>query len=262
MRANPHAVGLALALAVLAGAHAATAQEAPQMIHGDAGGAFRSVFDWTSHVLVGAAAALAGVFGYRAWSRRRWRRPPAGIVTEAVLVIDLVDSTKLATHYGESPAMRARNFLEQKMLDKANARGVTSVESTGDGCMSTFPSVAEATRTAVALRRRLQHAPPELSSGGPLEIRAAVTYGEILIDARGKRHGTEINKAFRLMGVARDAFVAVAGEAQMAEIPDRNRIFLDEDAANELQSSGVALGQVGVCRLKGFSGFHRVYELR
>ena len=63
------------------------------------------------------------------------------------------------------------------------------------------------------------------------------------------------------MGVPDGAFVNVDGEERLAEIPDRNRVFLDEDAAKELGSTGFTLRQVGVCRLKGFSGFHRVSEL-
>lgn len=217
--------------------------------------------EWTFHILVGAVSATAGVLAQQAWTRRRWQRPPAGVVSEAVLVVDLVDSTKLATHYGEGMAMRARNFLEEKTLEKAKAREVTFVETTGDGCLSMFPSVAAAVRTAEALVRRLERSPAELSPQSPLGIRAAVTFGEILLDRNGKRHGTAINKAFRLMSVQSDAFVAVEGEARMDAIPALNRIFLDEDAANEIGAGGADLRQVGVCRLKGFSGFHRVYAV-
>ena len=71
-----------------------------------------------------------------------------------------------------------------------------------------------------------------------------------------------MNKAFRLMGVPSEAFVIVQGEVCLDAIPDRNRVFLNEDAANELGSSVLPTRQVGVCRLKGFGGFHRVYELQ
>ena len=64
------------------------------------------------------------------------------------------------------------------------------------------------------------------------------------------------------MNVAAADFVAVQGEEQLETIPDRNRTFLDEDAANELKAADISLRQVGICRLKGFSGFHRVFELR
>jgi class 3 adenylate cyclase len=218
--------------------------------------------EWIFHVLVGVIAAAAGVLGHRAWVRRRWRRAPAGVVVEAVLAVDLVNSTWLATHHGEDLAMRARNLLERRALAAANSQGVTFVENTGDGCMMTFPSAAAAAQTASTLLRGLRDRPPEMAPGPPLEVRAAITYGQILLDARGSRHGAAINEAFRLMSVPSDAFVMVQGEERLGEIPDRNRVFLDEDAANELGSAQFAFWQVGVCRLKGFSGFHRVYELQ
>ena len=223
--------------------------------------ASRFLLDETSHILVGVLAALAGVLAHRAWSRRRWRRAPAGVIVEAVLAVDLVNSTWLATHHGEDLAMRARNVLERRTLAAANANGVTFVENTGDGCMMTFPSANAAVQAARMLLRGLRDRSPDMTPGPPLEIRSAVTYGQILLDSRGSRHGATINKAFRLMSVPSDAFVDVEGEARLAEIPDRNRVFLDEDAANELGSPDVALRRVGVCRLKGFSGFHRVDAL-
>lgn len=222
----------------------------------------RFLLDETSHILVGMVAALAGVFAHRAWTRRRWRRAPAGVVIEAVLAVDLVNSTWLATHHGEDLAMRARNVLERRALAAANLHGVTFIENTGDGCMMTFPSVLAATQAASKLLRGLRDRPPEMAPGPSLEVRAAVTYGQILLDSRGSRHSAAINEAFRLMSVPSDAFVIVEGEERLTEIPDRDRIFLDEDAANELGPAHMPIRQVGVCRLKGFSGFHRVYELR
>ena len=72
-------------------------------------------------VLVGVAAAGSGALAYRVVQRRR--RTPAGFVSEAVLVVDLVDSTHLATHHGESVAMRARNALKDRTLVVARRHG-------------------------------------------------------------------------------------------------------------------------------------------
>lgn len=221
-----------------------------------------TLFNEMSHVLVGVLAAVAGVLAHRAWIRRRWHRAPAGVVVEAVLVVDLVNSTWLATHHGEDLAMRARIVLERRALAVAESQGVAFVENTGDGCMMTFPSVLASVRAAGKLLRGLRDRPPEMAPAPPLEVRAAITYGQILLDARGSRHGAAINEAFRLMSVPNEAFVAVEGEDRLQEIPDRDRVFLDEDAANELKSEAIVLRQVGICRLKGFSGFHRVYELQ
>ena len=135
--------------------------------------------------LEGVVAAIAGVLAHRAWSRRRWRRAPAGVVVEAVLVVDLVNSTWLATHHGEDLAMRARNVLERRALAAATPQGVTFVENTGDGCMMMFPSVIAAAKAAAKLLRGLHERAPDMAPGPPLEVRAAITYGEILLDARG-----------------------------------------------------------------------------
>jgi class 3 adenylate cyclase len=218
--------------------------------------------EWVSHVLVGGGAAIAGVLAHRAWSRRRWRRVPAGLVNEAVLAVDLVNSTGLASHHGDVLAMRARNLLERRAVAAAKRCGVTFVENTGDGCMMTFPSVSEAVRAAEKLLNGLERRPPDLSPGPPLEVRAAIAYGEILLDSRSVRHGSAINEAFRLMSVRPEAFVAVSGEERVDPVPDRNRVFLDEDAAHELPACPGRLRQVGVCQLAGFSGFHRVFELQ
>lgn len=216
--------------------------------------------EWTFHVLTGVIAATAGVLGHRAWARRQWSRPPAGVVHEAVLAVDLADSTQLAIHYGDRLAMRARNFLEEQSLAAGRKHGVVFTENTGDGGMMTFSAVADAVGAAQELMRGLRNRPAELASGPALEIRAGIAYGVILLDASGHRHGATINRAFRLMSVADNAFVAVEGEVGVEPVPDRGRIFLDEEAADELHGDP-ALQQVGVCRLKGFKGFHRVFHI-
>lgn len=218
--------------------------------------------EWTFHVLTGVLAAGAGILGHRAWIRRRWAQPPAGVVHEAVLAIDLVDSTRLATHYGDRLAMRARNFLQEVLQHAGHAHGVIFFEDTGDGCMMTFPSVEAAAAAALEAHRGLLRRPAQLAEDAPLEARAAIAWGVILLDANHHRHGATINRAFRLMTVAPAAFVRVEGEAQLSPIPDRGRLFLDEASMGELPRGDARLRQVGVCRLKGFDGFHRVFELR
>jgi hypothetical protein len=58
-------------------------------------------------VLVGGAIAGAGFFASRITrSQVRGRYAPMSFVTEAVLVVDLVESTHLATHYSDGLASR------------------------------------------------------------------------------------------------------------------------------------------------------------
>lgn len=252
----PHTLAAILAISLF-GANGAFAQETGAITQP---GTLPYYLDWSSHVLVGVVAAIAGVLVHRAWARRHWREAPAATVNEAVLAIDLVNSTSLASLHGDAIAMRARNFLEQRSLEAGRAFGVTFVESTGDGCMMTFPSVDSAIQAATTLLRQIRGGPPDLAPAPAPEVRAAITYGEILLDSRGGRHAAAINKAFRLMAVTRDAFVVVEGEERLEHIPDRNRVFVDEEAAVGL--AGGRIRQAGVCRLKGFNGFHRVFALQ
>ena len=212
--------------------------------------------------LILATLAVAGAGFVAFWLvQKRWRRRrgPVNFVSEAVLVVDLVNSTHLATHYGGGFAMRASNILKDRIMEVAEAHGLIFAENTGDGCFMTFPSVLGAVRTAVELLKGLKDRPPDMSPGPPLEVRAGISYGEILLDDRGARHGTTINKAFRLEALSHESFVQKEGGD---EVRDRNRIFLAEEAEQELRLPEMTLRPVGFCTLKGFSGLHRVFEMQ
>lgn len=213
-------------------------------------------------VLLGVAVSAVGFLTYRiARSRARGRRGPASFVTEAVLVVDLVGSTYLATHYGDGLAMKARTILKDRALAAAENHGLAFAENTGDGYYMTFTSVAGAVQTAIELLMGLRDRPADISPGPPLDVRVGISFGEMLLDAGGIRHGAVINRAFRLEGLTREGFAQVEGGIEREAILDRNRIFLDEEAARELQASPISMRFVGFCSLKGFSGLHRVYEV-
>ncbi len=141
----------------------------------------------------------------------------------------------------------------------AEAHGLIFSENTGDGYFMTFPSVLHAIRTAVELLKGLRDRPPDMSPGPSLEVRVGISYGEILIDDRGGRHGATINKAFRLEALSHESVVQ---KEAGGEVRDRNRIFIDEEAQQELRVAEMTLRPVGFCTLKGFSGLHRVFEMQ
>jgi class 3 adenylate cyclase len=215
-------------------------------------------FDRMWLLLFGTVATAAGVVAYRhLGSGRR----AVSAVNEAVLVVDLVDSTHLATHYGDMLAMRARNTLKDLTRAAAEQHGVIFAENTGDGWFMTFPSVAGALETASDVLRGLCERPPDLAPAPPIEARAAITYGEILLDARCTRHGATINKAFRVIGLSEGDVARAEGAGERLAVPDRNRLLIDEEANQELHAVEAPRRFVGFCRLKGFSGLHGVYEV-
>jgi class 3 adenylate cyclase len=213
-------------------------------------------------VLVGLVLGGAIFVAFRVVRRRRRvSGRSVEFVREAVLVVDLVDSTYLATHHGNGLAMQTRNILKDRILEAAKAHEPTFAENTGDGCFMTFPSVMGAVRTASVLLKDLRNHPSDASAGLPLDVRAGISYGEILLDSGGARHGAVINKAFRLEALSRESFVPAGDGGEVAGIPERNRIFIDEEAAQELRSDEIPMRFVGFSSLKGFSGLHRVYEV-
>lgn len=216
----------------------------------------------TFHALVGVATAAGLLLAYRKL-RARWRRrpAPAGFVSEAVLAVDLVDSTHLVTHYGDAVAMRARTALEERIRRAADPRAPSFFESTGDGCLVTFRSVAAAVAAAHALLRELAAEPPDVAPGLGLDVRLGLSYGELLLDDRGGRHGAPINKAFRLLGLTPGSFVQLEGHERPAEPPARTRILIDEEALTELGAAAALTRFLGFAALKGFPGLHRIYEV-
>lgn len=123
------------------------------------------------------------------------------------------------------------------------------------------PSSSRRRSREIPREARDQDPDRDLSPAPPIEARAAIAYGEILLDARGNRHGATINKAFRVMGLSQASFARVEGAAESPAVPDRNRILLDEEATQELRAAEAPRRFVGFCRLKGFSGLHGVYEV-
>jgi len=123
----------------------------------------------------------------------------------------------------------------------------------------TFPAVTPALESAVALVRERHAGPPDLGPAGRLEVRVGMTYGEILLDARGVRHGATINKAYRLLSVKAKDLVALKGDIEGTVLSEGTRVLVDEDAAQELGRT-VGLRFVGYARLRGFTGLHGLYE--
>jgi class 3 adenylate cyclase len=160
--------------------------------------------------------------------------------------------------YGEAVALRARNALGdqvRRLTDTAR----TYLETTGDGCLVTFPAVTPALKAAIALVREWKERPPDLGPASRLDLRAGVTYGEILLDARGARHGAAINKAYRLLGVKPRDLAEVKVDVEGSGLSEWTRILVDEDATQEAgHTAGVRF--VGYARLRGFTGLHAVYE--
>jgi class 3 adenylate cyclase len=176
---------------------------------------------------------------------------------EAVVVMDLCDSTQLAHEHGESSVCRCVDMLTQALEASNSGPHILFLKCTGDGFMATFPncsSALEGARTLLAwcLRHR-----DDLGIPG-LGIRFGIHVGEVQTDATGDRLGLAVNLTFRLQGAKEEDAVEPAPDSPA--LPGANRILLTRETIAEL-GEGEARGarRLGKFRFKGFDSPSEVW---
>ncbi|MBI3091527.1 MAG: tetratricopeptide repeat protein [Candidatus Tectomicrobia bacterium] len=190
--------------------------------------------------------------------------PAGGLhsATEAIVVVDLCDSTTLASKFGDRYLLEVKKLLADTAEPLFKQHQVRWLKSTGDGYLSIFPNSREAALAAVTLLRTFQEE-KQLAESHPIHIRIGIHFGETQVDGNGERHGQVVHKAFRIEGVKPSDLTQVEGSAPRAEVPLRNRIFLSEEVYDDIYQDDIPRCRfIGVTELKGFSGLHRLYELK
>ena len=183
-------------------------------------------------------------------------------LVEAVLVLDLCDSTTIANRYGDAFALRVKEGLRALARPILNQAGVSFLKGTGDGFLSTFPDMAGAVEAAVRILHRKGTKLPKTSDGVSPMFRFGIHFGQTCVDSDGDRQGDVVNMAFRLEGVGSSGFHETYGGILRDALPLTDRIFISEHAYGELQRmGGVPCRLVGFFDLKGIAGRHRVYEI-
>lgn len=174
-----------------------------------------------------------------AWTGARdWLAPLASLnerVLATVVIVDVVDSTGLATRIGD----RAWGDLFASYVARAadllpRYRG-RLIKTTGDGLLATFDGAARALRCAVALR--------DVAADLDLQVRAAVHTGEVEFTENDIR-GVSIHEASRMMSLAAGGEVLVSATT----------VALAGDA-------GVPIEDRGEHELRGLPGSHRLYAI-
>src|SRR5262245_62570960 len=125
-----------------------------------------------------------------------------------LLFTDLVNSTDLLHRVGDEQAQRVLRAHRQLLRDALAGHGGGEVKWLGDGLMTTFPSVADAVRCAIAMQRRARRP----AAGERLGLRIGLHVGEALPDA-GDYVGTSVVLARRLCEEARAGQILCSGVA-------------------------------------------------
>ncbi|MFA5028371.1 MAG: FHA domain-containing protein, partial [Candidatus Methylomirabilota bacterium] len=140
-------------------------------------------------------------------------------LVEAVLVLDLCDSTTIANRYGDAFALELKEALRALVKPIFTRAHVNFLKGTGDGFLATFPDLAAAVESAIRILHGKADALPRPNDGRIPMLRFGIHFGQTHIDSDGDRQGDVINMAFRLEGAGTSGFHETRGGLEKDSLP-------------------------------------------
>jgi class 3 adenylate cyclase len=192
------------------------------------------------------------------------------VLTEAIVVIDIVESTITSNLFGWYTVGRAAFRDLRALISQAGGgRGLRVLKSTGDGFLVTFHDARSAEAAAVAateaifdLYDRVANRNRSVSEEKALTLRSAIHIGEV--DAlQNDSAGPHVTLAFRVEGISRASLPAALNPIRPEELPLQDYVLCSEEVAGILarRSAPWTTRCIGAFRLKGFPGFREVFHL-
>jgi len=196
--------------------------------------------------------------------------PTLEIVTEAIVVIDLVESTLTSNLFGwYAVGRQSLRDLRALIGEVGQIRGLRCVRSTGDGYLLTFydPQSAEmaairAVEAVFELLGLISVRNREVSEERALNLRCAVHLGEVDV-IPNDREGPHISMAFRLEEISRASLPAALNPIPPEKFPLQNYVLCSEEVAGILSRRATywELVSIGLLKLKGFPGWREVFRI-
>jgi class 3 adenylate cyclase len=192
------------------------------------------------------------------------------VATEAIVVIDIVDSTKLSNRFGWYAVGRGvLRDLRSLIGQVGTTRGLSCQKSTGDGYLLTFrnPHSAEAAAiSAVEAVFELLRLAAQRNSSVPeeqiLNFRFAIHVGEVDV-LPNDREGPHVSYAFRHESISRASLAEAINPIPPDELPLENYVLCSEAIADILSRRSTRWNSrsIGLFKLKGFTGFHEIFQI-
>jgi class 3 adenylate cyclase len=201
---------------------------------------------------------------YRVWSRERQEadreRAEAAAradaeragAAEAILVVDLIQSTELISEHGDAFFRDLLRRIETAFIPVARQYGTRGVDGHGDGFLFCFERADQALAAIRDMFARLPGINQAMPPGVDIAFRATLHVGPTFMDARGNRTGLAVLKTVRLGGAMEMLHGRGAG---------RNSLVVSEEAKVALEAAGVPVKLLGHVALRGFPGTHPTYQV-
>ena len=192
------------------------------------------------------------------------------VVTEAIVVVDLVESTLTSNLFGwYAVGRQAIRDLRALIGEVGERRGLRCLRSTGDGYLLTFHDPQSAERAALhaveavfELLNPVAHRNREVPEERALNLRCAVHLGEVDVVAND-REGPHVSMAFRLEEISRASLPAALNPLPPEQFPLQNYVLCSEEVAGILSQRAKhwELASIGLLKLKGFPGWREVFRV-
>ncbi|MBI5814194.1 MAG: HEAT repeat domain-containing protein [Nitrospinae bacterium] len=189
---------------------------------------------------------------------------PGDLLTEAIMVVDICQSTGTAATFGDNFILKMGDDLFETIIPIARDEGVRFYKSTGDGYLMTFESALSAVNTAVKTLARVRERNAGSEGRRRMSLRFSINFGECRVDNNLDRIGVAVNMTFRADGIKQDSVIIMPGQNldQINNFPAENRILLTEPALMELSHKGDFQARpLGFFELRGITGLHKLYQL-
>ena len=180
-------------------------------------------------------------------------------VPEAIVVIDICGSTKIAHQYGAHLLQSIYRQLEGIVFEVAGRFHDRYRSDTGDGLLLTFNTVEDAVYASIEVQRRIREYNRAVNVTHRIPVRFIIHFGETLTDETGHRYGDAINMAFKVEAFVSDVLVG-SGEHGLTNY---DYVIITEHVCRELPSEqDICCRELGVFELPSLTGLHRLYELQ
>jgi len=177
---------------------------------------------------------------------------------EAIVVVDIVGSSKIAQAMGDHVASKVKNILNHVLNEKLNEYPAEYSKSTGDGYMLIFTKALSAVQFSIELMNGIQGD----SGNKGFHIRIGINYGETIRLEDDDRRGSAVDMAFRVESVKIGDMHQTTIGIRKEELPRIDRIFISEVVQKLIANKPTIKTRcIGFFDLKGFNGRHRIFEI-
>lgn len=197
----------------------------------------------------------------------RLRGAVVKVASEAIVVIDIVQSTATSDKYGWYAVGRDLFAdLRREIGRLGRSHGLQCMKSTGDGYLLAFANekaadlaAVKAIRMSLNLLVRLAERNSKKAKEKRIDIRVAVHFGEVDV-LPDDREGPNVSYTFRLEAIDRDS-VRDALAIPPEKFPIKNYILCSERVQEILRKHGTncSMRYCGSFKLKGFDGRRDAY---